>query len=448
MMTIRRRLLLLLLPALALLMLAGGMVDYWIAAATTRSAYDRALGSATVAMAANLDASSGQLRYRPITGSVPPAAMLGTTLFAIIADGGQLIAGTAGLPMARAGIDNPSFGDADYLGQRLRLATLHLRTSLGSANVTVAESYDGRAATQRVMLMGKLMVDFAELDVMLILIWLGVYFGLRPLERLRAQVELQSPSELHPFRNADVPADVRPLTHAFNHLLSLLEEAAQSQRRFVANAAHQMRTPVAGLLAQLELLLKEPRADAVRAEVSTIERGIRQLAHIANQLLSLARAEPATDSGERLQSVSLRALAEQAVERNVDRADGAGIDLGAELSDAAVQGDPWLLEDMLGNLVDNALKYTPRGGRVTVRVGVESGHPFLEVDDSGPGIPESERSRVRERFYRRPGAAGYGTGLGLAIVEEIARRHQAHFIIGDAAGGQGARMRVRFAQRT
>jgi two-component system sensor histidine kinase TctE len=206
-----------------------------------------------------------------------------------------------------------------------------------------------------------------------------------------------------------------------------------------------MRTPVAGLLAQLELLQQNPKADAVLPELATLNRGIAQLAHSANQLLALARAEPLTTLPDELRPVALARLVGEVVERNIDRAIKLGLDLGAEVEDAEVTGDAWLLDDLASNLIDNALKYTPRGGRITVRCGRgPDSAPYLEVEDDGPGIPEAERARVRERFYRRPGSAGTGAGLGLAIVDEIARVHGARFSIDSGAGGTGSRMRVRF----
>jgi two-component system sensor histidine kinase TctE len=261
---------------------------------------------------------------------------------------------------------------------------------------------------------------------------------------LREQVEARSPRELQRFNEAQVPGEVRPLITAFNRLLELLHDAANSQHRFVADAAHQMRTPVAGLLAQLELLLQAPGAAAVRLELTTVNRGIQHLAHSANQLLALARAEPFSALADDFQTVALQTLVEQSVERNIDRAEKAGLDFGAEAQAANVTGDAWLLDDLLGNLIDNALKYTPPGGHVTVHCGALDGYPFLEVEDDGPGIPEAERLRVRERFYRRPGSAGMGCGLGLAIVEEISRVHKATFSIDAGADGRGSRMKVRF----
>ena len=459
MMTIRRRLLLLLLPALAILMLLGGLADYWIAVATTRNAYDQALAGAAMAAAASMRSDDGKLQIsaaqRAAVTRGPDAE--GSTLYSITGPAGELIAGTAQLPPApvsgsarsdSARSDNVSFRDADFQGLKLRVASLRTRSDAGPVTITVAETLQRRASTQRVMLLGKLLVDFAELDVTLLLIWIGVSFGLRPLARLRERVEEQSASTLQRFDVAEAPGELRPLILALNHLLELRHDAALSQRRFVADAAHQMRTPVAGLLAQLELLLQAPAAVAVQSELTTINRGVQQLAHTANQLLALARAEPVSAVGEGFKPVALRPLVEHLVERNIDRAVNAGLDLGADAQSAQVTGDAWLLEDLLGNLVDNALKYTPAGGRITVRCGVEQAHPFLEVEDDGPGIAESERLRVRERFYRLPGSPGTGCGLGLAIVDEISRAHNASFSIGVPAVGRGTRMRIRFPLAT
>jgi two-component system sensor histidine kinase TctE len=308
--------------------------------------------------------------------------------------------------------------------------------------IAVAETLARRSRTQQVMLLGKLLIDFAELDVTLLLVRVAVYYGLRPLDRLTEQVEGHSARALQRFDEARVPGELRPLIVAFNRLLELLHDAAQAQQRFVADAAHQMRTPVAGLLAQLELLLNEPQAGAVSAQLGAVQRGIQQLARSANQLLALARAEPVVQ--EQFGPVALKRLVEQLIERYLDRADKAGIDLGADTLGTSVQGNAALLEDLLENLIDNALKYAPRGGHVTVRSGLEGSQPYLEVEDDGPGVPESERGRVRERFYRLPGSAGIGCGLGLAIVDEIARVHGADFQIGSGPAGRGARMRVRF----
>jgi two-component system sensor histidine kinase TctE len=457
MMTIRRRLLLLLLPALAILMLIGGLVDYWIALATTQNAYDQALTSTAFAAAAYLNVDNGKIAFTP---SPRTAALLragsgaagDATLYAVTGPSGEFIAGSPELPSAFAGTSNASAPanskvasrDATFQGVPLRVVSVRAPTPLGAATITVAETRERRTRTQRVMLFGKLLVDFAELDITLLLIWIAVYFGLRPLGALRDEAETHSLRQLRRFDETTVPGELRAVVVSFNRVLELLHDAAAAQQRFVADAAHQMRTPVAGLLAQIELLLREPRAAAVSGELATLHRGIQHLAHSANQLLSLARAEPIAALPEDLEPIALKALVEQLVERHLDRADRAGIDLGAETMPAQTLGDAWLLEDLLANLIDNALKYTPSGGHVTVRSGLEGRAPYLEVEDDGPGIPEAERARVRERFYRLPGSAGIGCGLGLAIVDEIARVHGATLSIGAGPQGRGTRMRVSF----
>jgi two-component system sensor histidine kinase TctE len=452
MMTVRRRLLLLLLPELALLMLGGGVVDYLIAEATTRKAHDQALGSAAVALAAWVRPEQGRLVFAPPPAELRPAqgAAPAWEYYAIRGPDGAPIAGTlpitaAGAPGAAEAVGVAVFSDLDWRGRRLRVASLQSQTALGAVTVAVGETLERRERAERAILYGKLLVDFAELDVTLLLVWIAVYYGLRPLSRLHDAVEARTPRQLQRFSEAEAPGEVRPLIRGFNRLLELLDDAAATQRRFVADAAHQMRTPVAGLLAQLELLQRNPNAAAVQSELDTLNRGIAQLAHSANQLLALARAEPLTSLPDGLRTVALPTLVGELVERNIDRAIKLGIDLGADTQDVAVTGDAWLLDDLVSNLVDNALKYTPRGGHVTVRCARGAdGAPYLEVEDDGPGIPEAERLRVRERFYRRPGSAGTGAGLGLAIVEEIARVHGARFSIDAGPDGKGARMRVRF----
>jgi two-component system, OmpR family, sensor histidine kinase TctE len=442
-MTLRRRLLLLLLPALAVLMLAGSFVDRWVAAASTRDAYDQALASAALAAAA---AGSVGAIDTISTDSGPPAARY----LAIVAPDGTLLSGDAALAHLappRAADTGPVFADALFRGRAVRLVSLEARTSRGLATVILAETRERREQTQRVMLLGKLLVDFAELDLTLLVVWAAVYFGLQPLGRLREQAEAHSRRELQRFDESRVPGELRPLVVAFNRVLELLHEAAQAQRRFVADAAHHLRTPVAGLLAQIEVLRSEPRAAPLAGELALLQRGAQSLAHSANQLLSLARAEPVSTQEALHAPVALEILVQELVERHVGRADQAGIDLGAEAHAARIAGDAWLLEDLLTNLIDNALKYTPRGGRVTVRSGVDVGRAYLEVEDDGPGIPECERTRVRERFYRRAGSPGIGVGLGLAIVDEIARAHRGSFTIGSGANDRGARLRVSFPLR-
>jgi two-component system sensor histidine kinase TctE len=445
--SIQRRLLWFLLPPLAALMLAGVYANYRAATAFVESAYDQRLGDTAVSLAGSVLKEGHRLRVDPT--AVPTTARRADHLvalrYAIVSSRGELLAGNREVPAAAASLTaNPTFADVRVSGEQLRVASYRVNIDSDTAIISVAESAAQRAVPGRFILASTWLLDFIQLDVTLLIVWLGVHFGLRPLVSLRRQIEAGSPRELEHLDVAAVPAEVKPLVEALNLLFDVLAEAARSQRRFVADTAHQLRTPITGLLGNLELLMKEPAAASLRPRLQALHAGMENLARSANQLLALARADPATSFPEQFDTVDLKALAGRMVEINVDRALNAGLDLGVEAESVAVRGNVRLLEDLLGNLVDNAIHYTPRGGHVTVRVALREGRPCLEVEDDGPGIPEDQRGRVRERFYRIPGTQGHGCGLGLAIVSEIAEAHGAQFSLESGASGAGTRARMLF----
>jgi two-component system sensor histidine kinase TctE len=293
-------------------------------------------------------------------------------------------------------------------------------------------------------LMSTLLWDFVQLDITLVLVWLGIRLGLRPVKRLREEIGRRSALDLRPIDEGSVPREIAPVVVTLNRLFAMLNASAQSQQQFIANTAHQLRTPITGVLAQLELLSAETAAAPVKERLTILKESVRQLAHSANQLLTLARADPSVNLVPRNQTLALEAVVREVVARFIDRAIQADIDLGVEACPASVVADPSLLDDLLSNLVDNALKYTPAGGAVTVSAGARAGKPFITVEDTGPGIPEGERERVRRRFYRVPGSPGHGTGLGLAIADEIARLYHAKLIIGAGPEGVGTRVSLEF----
>jgi two-component system, OmpR family, sensor histidine kinase TctE len=445
--SIQRRLLWFLLPPLAVLMLVGVYANYRAATAFVESAYDERLGDAAMALAGSVIKEGQRLRVDP--GTVPTTAHRADHLvdlrYAIVSSSGELLAGTRDVPIAAASVSaNPTFTDAVVSGERLRIASYRINIARDMAIISVAESAAQRAVPGRFILASTWLMDFIQLDVTLLIVWLGVHFGLKPLLSLRRQIEAGSPRALKHLDATAVPGEVKPLVEALNLLFDVLAEAARSQRRFVADTAHQLRTPITGLLGNLELLMKEPGALPLRPRLQALHTGMENLARSANQLLALARADPSTSFAEQFDSVDLQALAGRIVEINVDRALNAGLDLGVEAASVAVRGNVRLLEDLLGNLVDNAIHYTPRDGHVTVRVGMRAGRPCLEVEDDGPGIAEDQRGRVRERFYRIPGSSGHGCGLGLAIVSEIAEAHGAQFTLESGGAGKGTRARVLF----
>lgn len=437
--SIRRRLLACLLPTLLALAILGVYVNYRVAMFIVTSAYDRRLGDAARALGASLEVENGRLAVDPST-----PRWLGVARYAVFAADGRLVAGRAGLPAAPPGAASLTFADTRIGGEPLRVASDRVRTPLGVATVSVAEPAADRARPGHVLVASTWLIDFIQVDVALLLAWIAVHYGLKPLLAVRREIESRSVRRLEPLQAASVPAEVRPLVDALNLLFDMLREAARSQRQFVADTAHQLRTPIAGLMGHLELLMRDPAAAAVTDRLATLHAGMNRLAHSANQLLALARADPSVTVAERFERVALAGLVEKAVELHVNRAAESRHDLGAEVEPAAVSGSGRLLEDLLGNLVDNALEYTPPGGRVTVRCGIVQSKPYLEVEDDGPGIPEPERARVRQRFYRIAGTPGRGCGLGLAIVEEIARLHGAAVVLDSGSGGRGTRVRIEF----
>jgi two-component system sensor histidine kinase TctE len=314
-----------------------------------------------------------------------------------------------------------------------------------AAAIFLHASNDGRlTTTARMLFASTWFVDFIQLDLTLLIVWIGVHFGLKPLVAVRRQIESRSARELRPLETSSVPTEVRPLVDAINFLFEMLNGAARNQRQFVADTAHQLRNPIAGLLGSLEVLMREPAAEPIHGRLASLHEGVQRLSHSANQLLVLARADPSINQAVGFETTDLKAIVDRVVERNLDRAVESGLDLGVESSPASATGNDRLLDDLLSNLLDNALKYTPRGGSVTVRCGYENDTPYLEVEDDGPGIPESERPRVLARFYRIPGSAAGGCGLGLAIVDEIARLHHASLSIETGSSGRGAGMKVSF----
>jgi two-component system sensor histidine kinase TctE len=241
-----------------------------------------------------------------------------------------------------------------------------------------------------------------------------------------------------------VPREIAPVVVTLNRLFGMLRSSVQSQQQFIADTAHQLRTPITGMQAQLGLLVAEPAAQPIKARLLTLQEGVKQLAHSANQLLTLARADPSANISARNQNVDLQAIVNEVAAKFFDRALLANIDLGVDATAAFIRADPSLLDDLLSNLVDNALKYTPSCGSVTVSAGEKNGRPFLSVVDSGSGIPEGERQRVRQRFYRMPNSPGHGSGLGLAIVDEIAHLYDGTMTIESGANGAGTRVLIQF----
>lgn len=447
--TIRGRLLAYLLPPLVALLAAGVYLDYETGAAPVRDAYDHALASAALAIATRVRAASTPAELSDLAGDIgrllhPDARA--RAFYLVLGPEGRYLAGDPDLPRAGSATSSPAYFNARFRGEAVRVASLSFGSGAQAMTVSVAETLAQRNSATLRLLVSEVLTDIVQLIVTVVLVWTGVALALRPVLRLRHQIAARSPHELSPLDTQSAPGEVRLLVTELNRLFATLGEASRAQQHFLANAAHQMRTPLAGLLIQLDLLITQVSDASVKSELVALRQSAQNLAHTSDQLLTLARAEPSVHLADEFTALDCGKLAEEVLAQNLDRALLKGLDLGAQIEPVRLRGVPWLIRAMLVNLLDNAIRYVSAGGHVTVRCGTSGAHPFLEVEDDGPGIPVSERRAVRQRFYRVPGTPGSGCGLGLAIADEVARLHGAELEIGDH-DGVGTRVRLLFPEQ-
>ncbi|MFT3954097.1 MAG: sensor histidine kinase N-terminal domain-containing protein [Piscinibacter sp.] len=396
---------------------------------------------------------------------------------------GELLSGERSLPLPPEeeprSAGDVRFRDGEMNSDDLRIAYVWVALP-GRAGeppmalVQVAETLGKRSRLATEIIKGVILPQFVILPLAVLLVWLALVRGIAPLNELQQRIRRRDSSDLSPIDEREAPEEVSPLVRAINDLLARLDQSIGAQKHFLADAAHQLKTPLAGLRTQAELAQRE--IDAGQRDPKELKKSLQQIAHssqsaahMVNQLLAMARAENQEQQAQR-QTVNLARLATETVHDFVPRALEKRIDLGYEGPETGraasgvrkplVSGNPLLLRELIRNLVDNALQYTPAGGTVTVRI-VDD--PFgqvvvLQVEDSGPGIPMAEREKVFRPFYRTLGTDVDGSGLGLAIVREIATQHGAQIQLedanlrhrpglsdqGGAAFGPGARFTLRF----
>jgi two-component system, OmpR family, sensor histidine kinase TctE len=438
--SLRAHLLRLLLPPIAALLAVGAVVAYYPSMEPATEAYDQALVDIGIALGAHVRVSDTGYSFEMPSAveQVLRTDRYDTIYYRILSPGGADIAGEPEL--APAGGAGPY--DAVFRGQKVHVVSVQSPCGPATCTVLVAETTVKRSRLTRDILLSSLLPQLLLAGATLVIVWFGVKRGLGPLESLSEQIRQRSPRNLRPIDAGAAPEETRPLLAALNGLLEQVAESSRNQQRFLANAAHQLRTPLAGLQAHTELALAQPLPEAVRAQLGQVHQATIRTARLANQLLALARAEPGARGDPA--NVDLKSVVEAEADAWVHQALARDVDLGFELERAPVEGDAFLLREALANLVHNAIEYSNRGGRVTVRTGARNGQVFAEVEDDGPGIPPAERGRVLERFYRVPGTAGTGSGLGLAIVREIAAGHGAGIELAEGAGARGCRVAITF----
>ena len=455
--TLRRQLIAWLAGPLFVLWSVSMVIDYDIAKRFVNLAYDRALLEAALDVGRRVRV----INNRPYV-DLPEAALQilqttesGQLFYLVTGPDREFVSGEPDLPRPpeeapEVTADRVQYYDDVYNGLVIRALALRVPVQPGSGRgallIQVAERVTARDEFAREIFLRMVLPQGILILLAAIAVWYGVGRGLAPLSTLRREIENRSHRDLSALPEEQAPREVRPLIHAMNDLLARLGTAISTQQRFIADAAHQLRTPIAGLKTQTELALRQSQPGNVHDALRQLQTATEQSTRLVNQLLSLARAEPGAGREHAVGRLDLARLARDTTTEWVPRALARSIDLGYDGESAAtwIEGDEFLVRDLLGNLLDNAIRYTQLGGQVTVRVAVGLNAVALSVEDNGPGIPELERERVFERFYRVLGTGTEGCGLGLAIVREIALSHGAEVTLGAAASGQGTVARVVF----
>ena len=455
--TLRRQLITWLAAPLLVLWLVSTAVDYDVSKRFVNLAYDRAMLEVALDIGRQIKVINEQIYV-----DLPDVALQllqthesGRLYYLVTGPSYGYVSGEPDLPRPPEGdpdaqADRVTYYDDVYRGRIIRAVALRVPvqpgTGRGAVMIQVAERVTvrdefARQIILRMMLPQGLLILFAGLAV-----WYGVGRGLAPLSSLRREIENRSHRDLSALPEGQTPQEVRPLIRAMNGLLQRLAAAIAVQQRFITDAAHQLRTPLAGIKTQTELALRQVPPGDARATLDQLHTATEQTTRLVNQLLSLARAEPGSGRSHHAEPVDLVQLARETTTEWVPRALARNIDLGFDspLAGARIEGDAFMLREMLNNLLDNALRYTQASGHVTVRVAPGTTGAALSVEDDGPGIPEAERERVFERFFRILGTGTEGCGLGLSIVREIALSHGAHVSLGSGANDRGTVVRVEF----
>jgi len=434
------------------LMLATITISTFLVEQAIDAPYDEKLTDFVRVLASEVRATGSDVTVRP--GALQ---MLRTDrrdrIFYALRDADEIVvAGEGGMTSVPVLYSSgPTLHDGLVGDEPVRVATMQIpdpRDQQRMLSVQVAETLNKRLAmTETLRTQAIALPQVLVLVIAILLIIYGYTYVLRPMQQLRTQIDARGSNDLSPLAPETAPQDLRPLIHSINGLMERLSASVAAQRRFIADAAHQLRTPLAGIKSQTERALVERDPAAVRAALQQLAKGTEHATELANRLLSLARAgtpltAPPVDVD--LIAVVRDTLAEY-LSQALARRQEIGFDGPGAGARSVVRGDALLLREMLSNLVDNALRYMPDGGSVTVSLTTQEGKGYtLAVTDTGPGIAPGERERVFEPFYRGADAVAPGTGLGLAIVRTIAAAHNAVVLLSDGPHGVGLHVAVEF----
>jgi two-component system sensor histidine kinase TctE len=456
--SLRKKLLVLLVPPLLILILIASSILFRFAIVEQRDAFDNALYDSAYSIYQLIQKSDDSIENLSLPKNEKQFILNDQSdviFYNVVGTDGKLLNGDSDgglMPQIKEQTSNPNFRDGIVHNLNVRIVSTLVSIQKNGVElpvyIQVAETLNKREALASNVLIDIIVPQLLLVLFTIIIIWFGVERGLQPLFDLQAAVSKRSYLDLSSIEMPDVPTEVMILVNSVNSLMRQLESVLSAQNRFIADAAHQLRTPLAGAQAQLELALLESDPDQHQELLERVSTSMERLSHTITQLLSLARNQQDASHNIVMSRVNLNKIAQEVTTDMVPTAIKKGLDLGfeADTQSTIILGDSKRLKEMLYNLVDNALLYTPAGGKVTVKVQHEAGEIVLSVIDNGPGIPKSEREKVFERFHRVIGTGQEGSGLGLAIVMEIAQLHQANVEIADEPRKKGLNIQVSFAE--
>ncbi|MES2048253.1 MAG: sensor histidine kinase N-terminal domain-containing protein [Pseudomonadota bacterium] len=427
-------------------------ITYLVAKSIANQPFDRALEDNVLVLSQQVKEVDGKILAQMSNPArdILRADDLDNIYFQIKSIHGELVDGDRDLPLP-AETDKAVTGNIAFRNDRLRgvdirvaygyidLNKAHVRGAPNNNDhlvlIQVAETLEKRAVLANEIIKGVILPQFIILPIALALVWFALSRGLSPLAELQQRIRARKPDDLSPIDSMQVPEEITPLVRSLNEMLERLAQTISIQKRFIADAAHQMKTPLAGMRMQSELALRQTDHEEIHRSLLQLSKSSEAATRLINQLLTLARAENPTPATKSLELIDLADLARSTVQDWIQASFANNIDLGIEQTDDAIHifGNAIMLRELLSNLIDNAIRYTPKGHSVTVRTSLnkEQALAVLEVEDNGPGIPASERAHIFERFYRILGSNVQGSGLGLSIVREIAQQHDARIEITD-----------------
>ncbi len=438
----------LLFPLLALIILSI-YPNYQMASSFANSAFDDGLEEVTRAVAGQVEFDDGHwhLASPKLSEQIIAYKKYEQMKFLILGPSGEIIAGNPELGLPLTDSIYPNFRNIWIDDQLFRVSTIQIPVQHGVLTIEVGETILERNELTRKILINTIAHQLVLLLLAIVCVWWGVRQGLQSLEKMRIEVAKRIPNDFSSLDESKSPDEIRPLIQTLNNLIEQQCHYSGSQQRFVANAAHQLRTPLAGLRIQLELALRQNNPERTQHALRQMEIGLERGISLTEGLLTLAKMEPAALMHEKFEALDLINLIEYNLQLLIPQASAKKIKLHMEKSEghiAMINGNASSLNELIVNVLDNAIRYTSSGGEVRVHVQSEANSVILSVIDTGPGIPHAECEKVFERFYRIPGTVDDGNGLGLAIAQEIARSHKAEIMIEDTEGSIGACIKVVF----